>query len=93
MNQDIDYLKPETIQEAIQLAEATQEQLARNLGVSLNTVNSWVNCRKMPRADNFFALCRELKLSPKTVARLLGINISNIPDDIPLVKSPSRSDN
>ena len=38
MNQDIDYLKPETIQEAIQLAEATQEQLARNLGVSLNTV-------------------------------------------------------
>ncbi|MCC3408849.1 MAG: helix-turn-helix transcriptional regulator [Microcoleus sp. PH2017_10_PVI_O_A] len=93
MNQDIDYLKPETIQEAIQLAEATQEQLARNLGVSLNTVNSWVNCRKMPRADNFFALCRELKLSPKTVARLLGIDISNIPDDIPLVKSPSRSDN
>ncbi|MBE9163900.1 MULTISPECIES: helix-turn-helix transcriptional regulator [Microcoleaceae] len=93
MNQDIDYLKPETIQEAIQLAEATQEQLARNLGVSLNTVNSWVNCRKMPRADNFFALCRELKLSPKTVARLLGIEISNIPDDMPSVKSPSRSDN
>jgi len=93
MNQDIDYLKPETIQEAIQLAEATQEQLARNLGVSLNTVNSWVNCRKMPRADNFFALCRELKLSPKTVARLLGINISNIPDDIPLVRSPSPNDN
>lgn len=93
MNQDRDYLKPETIQEAIQLAEATQEQLARNLGVSLNTVNSWVNCRKMPRADNFFALCRELKLSPKTVARLLGIDISNIPDDIPLVKSPSQSDN
>jgi len=93
MNQDIDYLKPETIQEAIQLAEATQEQLARNLGVSLNTVNSWVNCRKMPRADNFFALCRELKLSPKTVARLLGIDISNIPDDIPLIKSPSSNDN
>ena len=93
MNQDIDYLKPETIQEAIQLAEATQEQLARNLGVSLNTVNSWVNCRKMPRADNFFALCRELKLSPKTVARLLGIDISNIPDDIPLIKSGSPKDN
>jgi len=93
MNQDIDYLKPETIQEAIQLAEATQEQLARNLGVSLNTVNSWVNCRKMPRADNFFALCRELKLSPKTVARLLGIDISKIPDDIPLIRSPSREDN
>jgi transcriptional regulator with XRE-family HTH domain len=93
MNQDIDYLKPETIQEAIQLAEATQEQLARNLGVSLNTVNSWVNCRKMPRADNFFALCRELKLSPKTVARLLGIDISNIPDDIPLIRSPSPKDN
>ena len=92
MNQDIDYLKPETIQEAIQLAEATQEQLARNLGVSLNTVNSWVNCRKMPRADNFFALCRELKLSPKTVARLLGIDISNIPDDIPLIRSPSPND-
>jgi len=93
MNQDIDYLKPETIQEAIQLAEATQEQLARNLGVSLNTVNSWVNCRKMPRADNFFALCRELKLSPKTVARLLGIDISNIPDDIPLIRAPSPNDN
>jgi hypothetical protein len=56
-------------------------------------VNSWVNCRKMPRADNFFALCRELKLSPKTVARLLGIDISNIPDDIPLIRSPSPSDN
>ncbi len=93
MNQDIDYLKPETIQEAIQLAEATQEQLARNLGVSLNTVNSWVNCRKMPRADNFFALCRELKLSPKTVARLLRIDISNIPDDIPLIRAPSPNDN
>ncbi|MEG4914218.1 MULTISPECIES: helix-turn-helix transcriptional regulator [unclassified Microcoleus] len=93
MNQDIDYLKPETIQEAIQLAEATQEQLARNLGVSLNTVNSWVNCRKMPRADNFFALCRELKLSPKTVARLLRIDISNIPDDIPLIRSHSPNDN
>jgi transcriptional regulator with XRE-family HTH domain len=93
MNQDIDYLKPETIQEAIQLAEATQEQLARNLGVSLNTVNSWVNCRKVPRADNFFALCRELKLSPKTVARLLRIDISNIPDDIPLIRAPSPNDN
>lgn len=57
----------------------TQEQIARRLNVSLTTVNSWFNRRQMPKADNFFALCRELQLTPIQLGKMLGIDVDNVP--------------
>jgi len=80
----------QTVQELIETAGTTQAKVAYNLDVSLNTVNSWFNRRKVPRADNFFALCRELNVSPKRLGRMLGIDIAGIPDDEPIRRSPTE---
>lgn len=74
-------LSDQTLQQLITSAGTTQAKIAQNLGVSTNTVNAWLMRRKVPRADNFLALCRELNLSPKRLAMLLRLDIAGIPDD------------
>ena len=71
----------QTAQELIVTAGTTQARVAQNLGVSQQTVNAWLNRRKVPRADNFFALCRELGISAKRLGKLLQIDVSGVPDD------------
>lgn len=71
----------QTIQKLIEQMEITQAQLAYKLGVSQNTVNAWFNGHKIPRADNFLALCRELGLSPKALATYLKWDVTGVPND------------
>jgi transcriptional regulator with XRE-family HTH domain len=73
--------KPSTLKEIMEAAEVNQAEIARRLNVSSNTVSAWFTGRKTPKADNFFSLCRELRVSPKELAYLLGINIQGIPND------------
>lgn len=74
----------ETVQDLIEAAGTTQVKLAQRIGVSHQTINSWLYRRKTPKADNFFAMCRELNLSPKKLGKMLGINVEGVPDDVPL---------
>lgn len=70
-----------TLKEIMETAEVNQAEIARRLRVSSNTVSAWFTGRKIPKADNFFSLCRELRISPKEMARLLGIDTQGIPND------------
>ncbi|MFB2894027.1 helix-turn-helix domain-containing protein [Aerosakkonemataceae cyanobacterium BLCC-F50] len=72
---------PRTLEEVMKAAEVNQAEIARRLRVSTNTVSAWFTGRKTPKADNFFGLCREMKVSPKELARLLRIDILGVPDD------------
>jgi transcriptional regulator with XRE-family HTH domain len=70
-----------TLKSILQSMDITQEKLARDLGVSLMTVNSWVTGRKVPRFDNACQLANTLGISLKTLAKSLDLEINNIPDD------------
>ena len=75
-----------TLKEILLEKDITQEFLARKLNVSLNSVNSWVNGRKVPRFDNVCQMANELEVSLKTLAKSLGFDVSHIPDDYPTTK-------
>ena len=83
----------QTVQKLITAAGTTQAKIAHKLNVSTNTVNAWLMRRKIPRADNFLALCREMNLSPKKLALLLRLDVTNIPDDLPQCRSPNEEVN
>lgn len=70
-----------TVQTLIESAGTTQRELSHKLNVTELSINNWANGRKLPRIDNFLALCRELKVSPKTLARAMQLDIGGIPDD------------
>jgi transcriptional regulator with XRE-family HTH domain len=73
----------------IEAAGKTQRQVGQSLNVTEGSVNNWATGRKLPRIDHFLALCRELGVSPKTLARAMRLNVSDIPDDIPQERSPN----
>lgn len=70
-----------TLKEIMEAAEVNQAEIARRLRVSSNTVSAWLTGKKTPKADNFFSLCREMRVSPKELAKLLGIDIQGVPGD------------
>jgi transcriptional regulator with XRE-family HTH domain len=73
--------EPQTIQELMAEMNITQAQLAHKLGISTNSVNAWFRGKAIPKADNFLAMCRELNMSPKQMAKWLKLDTSGIPDD------------
>ena len=60
----------------------SQEELGRRIGCSFRSVVEWEAGRKMPKFDNAVALARELNISLKTLAKVMGIDISRVPDDV-----------
>ena len=70
-----------TVRSLIENRGKTQRQVAQSLGVTELSVNNWATCRKVPRADHFLKLCRELNVSPKQLAMAMKLNIDEIPDD------------
>lgn len=79
-----------TVQTLIEAAGKTQREVSQSLNVTELSINNWATGRKLPRVDHFLALCRELEVSPKTLARAMRLDVSAIPDDVPLAK-PERS--
>lgn len=69
-----------TLREAVSI---TQEELAASLGTSKQLVSLWERRVKIPRLDNAVALARRLNVSMKDLCLALGIDVSNIPDDLP----------
>lgn len=61
--------------------ELSQEGLAQKLQISWRTVSDWERGNKTPRFDNAIALARELKVSLKTLARAMKLDVSGVPND------------
>lgn len=80
----------QTVQTLIEAAGKTQKEVSRNMDVTELSINNWATGRKLPRIDHFLSLCRELEVSPKTLARAMKLDVSSIPDDQPLLKPYSR---
>lgn len=76
-----DEQRKKTLEQIMQAAEVNQAEIARRLNVSANTVSAWLTGKKTPKADNFFSLCREMRISPKQLAQILKIDTIGIPDD------------
>jgi transcriptional regulator with XRE-family HTH domain len=78
---DINQDRVPTLQELREKAALTQEQLSRRMGIGLRIITDWEQGRKTPSLRNFFALAKELSVSPKQLAKSLGLDVSNVPDD------------
>lgn len=70
-----------TLKTFIDHAGYTQTSLAKEMKVSTSILGYWVAGTKKPRVDRFFELCAKLKVSPKTLGRSMGIDVSKIPND------------
>jgi len=73
----------DTLKGLIESAGYTQKAFAQELGLGLSTITYYVSGEKLPRIDRFLEMAKRLKVSPKTLAKSMGLDISGIPDDIP----------
>jgi DNA-binding XRE family transcriptional regulator len=72
-----------TLKNLIEAAGTTQRQICKDIGIAEVTINTWVAGKKVPRFDNAIALARELRVSLKTLAKAMRLDVSDIPDDDP----------
>jgi transcriptional regulator with XRE-family HTH domain len=79
-----------TVRTLIESAGKTQRQIGQSLNVTELSINNWATGRKLPRIDNFLSLCKELNVSPKTLAKAMRLDVSGIPDDQPPPTRPDR---
>jgi transcriptional regulator with XRE-family HTH domain len=80
MNEKIS-TKEDTLKSLIEGAGYTQKAFAKDLGLSLSTVTFYVAGEKLPRIDRFMEMAKKLKVSPKILAKSMGLDVSGIPDD------------
>jgi len=80
MNNEIS-TKEDTLKSLIESAGYTQKSFAQKLKVHLSAVTAYIGGKKIPRTDRFLSMCRELEVSPKTLAKAMGLDVSNIPND------------
>lgn len=59
----------------------TRPQVKNFVGVSERRQADWESGKAMPSAENIVALCKLYKVSPKTMFKYLGLDVSGIPDD------------
>lgn len=62
-------------------ASLTQPELSQRLGLGTRIINDWEAGRKTPRFDNAISIAKVLKVSLKTLARSMKLDVSDIPDD------------
>ena len=70
-----------TLKSLIESAGYTQTSLAKELNLSTSIIGYYVAGSKKPRIDRFLEICERLKVSPKTLARSMGMDVSRIPND------------
>lgn len=75
-----------TLKSLIESAGYTQTSFAKALNLSISIIGYYVAGEKLPRIDRFFEMCEKLNVSPKTLGKSMGIDISRVPDDVPLKK-------
>lgn len=73
-----------TLKSLIESAGYTQTSLAKELKLSTSIIGYYVAGEKKPRIDRFLEICERLNVSPKTLAKSMGMDVSKIPDDLPI---------
>ena len=73
-------------------AGLTRPQVKQHIGVSERMQADWESGKSMPTVENVAALANLYQVSLKTMFELLGLDVTKIPDDLPL-RSRGRSDN
>lgn len=73
--------KEDTLKTLIESAGHTQKSFAEKLKMHLSAITAYIAGKKIPRTDRFLSMCRELKVSPKTLAKAMGMNVEGIPND------------
>jgi transcriptional regulator with XRE-family HTH domain len=73
--------EPQTLKELRDKAQLSQRELASRLGTSHDMIVHWEKGRKVPRFDNAIALASELGVSLRTLAKVMGFDVSKIPID------------
>ncbi|WP_319422061.1 helix-turn-helix domain-containing protein [Pleurocapsa sp. FMAR1] len=80
MNKNLDSREP-TLRTLRESAGLTQEQLAKELNLGIRIISDWENGKKVPKFDNAVSLASALKVSLKTLASSMRMNVSKIPND------------
>ncbi len=70
-----------TLKSLIESAGYTQTSLAKALNLSTSIIGYYVAGEKKPRVDRFLEICERLNVSPKTLAKSMGMDVSKIPND------------
>jgi transcriptional regulator with XRE-family HTH domain len=80
MNKNLESREP-TLRNLREAAGLTQEQLAKELKLGIRIISDWENGKKIPKFDNAVSLASTLKVSLRTLARSMNMNVSGIPND------------
>jgi transcriptional regulator with XRE-family HTH domain len=80
MNENLESREP-TLRNLREAAGLTQEQLAKELKLGIRIISDWENGKKIPKFDNAVSLASTLKVSLRTLARSMNMNVSGIPND------------
>ncbi|MGB5960982.1 MAG: helix-turn-helix transcriptional regulator [Coleofasciculaceae cyanobacterium] len=72
---------PLTLKALRESVNLTQPELSRRINVGIRIISDWESGRKIPRFDNAVALAGELGISLKALAKVMGLDISKLPDD------------
>ena len=76
-----------TLKSLIESAGYTQISFAKALKLSASIIGYYVAGEKKPRVDRFFEMCEKLNVSPKTLGKSMGMDVSRVPDDKPITKA------
>lgn len=67
--------------ELIKRTGKTQEQFASDVGVTPDALRKYSRGIRQPTVKPFFAMCKELNVSPKVLAESFGLDVTGVPND------------
>jgi transcriptional regulator with XRE-family HTH domain len=71
-----------TLKALRELANYSQKEISQRVGVNYSAYQAWESGRSVPKFDNAVMLARELNVSLKTLAKSIGQDTTEIPDDL-----------
>ena len=64
----------------------SQEELAAKLGLRQGTLSSIERRASIPKFDTAIAIAAALEISLKQLAHSIGMDVSKVPDDLPVLR-------
>ncbi|MGB8689427.1 MAG: helix-turn-helix transcriptional regulator [Microcoleus sp.] len=64
-------------------AGLTRPQVKEKIGISERRQADWESGKALPNAENILAMANLYQVSLKNMFRLLGLDVTKIPDDLP----------
>jgi transcriptional regulator with XRE-family HTH domain len=86
MLEEVELIEIKTLRELRELRGYSQESLASRMGITRLAYMRYEQGLAEPKISNFIAMARELDVSMKTLAKLMGFDVSSVPDDLPDLK-------